>query len=109
MNTAVRSRLNRAGWRVGTAEAFLKLSREEAQLVEIKLALGDSLKRNRARRRLTQGALAARLGSSQSRIAKAEAGVGGVTLDLLFRALLATGLEAGDIAREMLRRPRPAA
>ena len=109
MNTAQKARLKKAGWRVGTAAEFLGLSREEAQLVEMKLALSEILRRHRAKRRLTQEALAAKLGSSQSRIAKLEAGVRGVTLDLLFRALFATGAKADDIAREMLHSRRSAA
>jgi ribosome-binding protein aMBF1 (putative translation factor) len=109
MNTAQKARLKKAGWRVGTAEEFLGLSREQAQLVEMKLALGEFLRRHRARRRLSQEALAERLGSSQSRIAKLEAGVRGVTLDLLFRALFATGVTAGEIGREIQHRSRSAA
>jgi DNA-binding XRE family transcriptional regulator len=104
MNTAKRKRLVSAGWRVGTASEFLGLSGEEAQVVEMKLALGESLKRHRRRKRLTQGELARRLGSSQSRVAKLEAGGPGVSLDLLFRALFAAGLSREQIARE-IRRP----
>src|SRR5262245_28766008 len=109
MNSAKKARLKRAGWKVGTADEFLRLSREEAQLVEMKLALGEFLRRHRSRSHLTQAALANRLGSSQSRIAKLEAGVRGVTLDLLFRALFATGIDARGIARAMMQRRRPAA
>jgi hypothetical protein len=50
----------------------------------MKLALGQVLKRYRARKRLTQGVLALRLGSSQSRVAKVKSGFRGVTLDLSF-------------------------
>lgn len=101
MNSAKRKRLESAGWKVGSAGDFLGLSREEAELVEMKLALGQCLKRYRARRRLTQEALAEKLGSSQSRVAKLEAGFRGATLDLLFRALFATGATTDDIAREI--------
>lgn len=109
MNAEQKARLKKAGWTVGTAAGFLGLSREELQLVEMKLALGEFLRRHRAKRRLTQEALAERLGSSQSRVAKLEAGVRGVTLDLLFRALFATGVKADDIAREILHSKRRAA
>ena len=109
MKTSQKARLRHAGWKVGTAEKFLGLSREQAQLVEMKLALGQFLKRYRARRRLTQEALAERLGSSQSRVAKLEAGFRGATLDLLFRALFATGATTDDIAREIRHRKNRAA
>lgn len=109
MNTARANRLRRAGWRVGDAGEFLGLSPEEAALVEMKIALGESLRRHRLRSKLTQDALARRLGSSQSRVAKLEAGARGVTLDLLFRALFATGVTTADIAREIRPRGRSAA
>jgi len=109
MNAARKKRLESAGWRVGTADEFLGLSEEEAKIVEMKLALGDSLKRRRIRRHLTQFQLAKKLGSSQSRIAKLEAGAMGATLDLLFRALFATGASAEEIAKEIRPRKRSAA
>ena len=108
MNSAKRKRLESAGWEVGSAEQFLGLSREEAELVAMKLALGQLLKRYCARRRVTQEALAEKLGSSQSRVAKLEAGFRGATLDLLFRALFAAGATTGDIAREIRRKSRAA-
>ena len=64
-----------------------ELTPEEAKIVEMKLALGDSLRRHRIRRGWTQLELAKRLRSSQSRVAKLETGALGVSLDLLFRAL----------------------
>ena len=109
MNSAKKKRLESAGWKVGSAESFLGLTREEAELVEMKLALGQVLRRQRARRRLTQEALAIKLGSSQSRVAKLEAGFRGVTLDLLFRALFATGATTDDIAREIRHKKHRAA
>ena len=109
MNSAKKRRLESAGWKVGSAGEFLGLTREEAELVEMKLALGQVLRRYRARKRLTQEALAIKLGSSQSRVAKLESGCRGVTLDLLFRALYATGATADDIAREIRHKKHRAA
>ena len=109
MNRAKKKRLEAAGWKIETADEFLGLSAEEARIVQMKLALSDSLRRHRIRRRLTQLELARKLGSSQSRIAKLEAGAMGVTLDLLFRALFATGVSTLEIAREIRTRRRSAA
>jgi len=109
MNSAKKKRLESAGWKVSSAEDFLGLSREEVELVEMKLTLGQVLKRFRTRRRLTQAALAEKLGSSQSRVAKLETGFRGVTLDLLFRALFAAGATTEDIAREIRHRKHRAA
>jgi DNA-binding XRE family transcriptional regulator len=106
MKAAKRRRLEAAGWRVGTVKEFLRLSDQETMLVELKLALSDSLKRHRQQAGLTQAGLAKILGSSQSRVAKIEAAEPGITLDLLFRALLAIGVTAEQIARDFPKKKR---
>jgi transcriptional regulator with XRE-family HTH domain len=78
-----------------------RLARYEAQVLEIKSALARGLRRRRAAGKLSQGRLAARLGSSQSRISKIEAADPAVSLDLFVRALFAAGASRGDIARAM--------
>jgi len=94
-----RERLEKAGWVVGDAAQFLKLSAQEQRFVELKLALAAGVRQLRERRGLTQAALAKRLGSSQSRIAKMEAADTSVSLDLMMRSLLSIGATAGEIAR----------
>ena len=84
------------GWKVGTVTEFLDLTPEEAALIEIKLALSKSL-RERREKRMTQVELAERMHSSQPRIAKAEGGDRSVSLDLLMRAMLATGATPREI------------
>ena len=68
-------RLHAAGWQAGSAKAFLQLSEAEAALVEIKLALTDAVRQVRIKRKLSQSELALRIKSSQSRVAKIEAGM----------------------------------
>jgi predicted XRE-type DNA-binding protein len=99
MKSAKRTKLEAAGWSVGTAGEFLNLSPEEAAFVEVKLALSQSLRQWRTRQRLTQGELAKRLHSSQSRVAKMEAADATVSVDLLLRSLLKLGAKPKDIAR----------
>jgi DNA-binding transcriptional regulator YiaG len=99
MRKAKLKRLEQAGWRVGSATEFLDLAPEEVALIEMRLALSTSLKARRLKQGLSQQALASRLASSQSRVAKMEAGDPSVSLDLLIRALLATGAAPRDIAR----------
>lgn len=94
-----RSRLESAGWRVGSVGDFLGLSKAEEALVELKLTLSRSLRERRAKRRLSQHQLAKLLGSSQSRVAKMEAGDPSVSIDLLVRSLLAMGASRKDVAR----------
>lgn len=100
--TARRRRaLEAEGWRFGTAEEFLGLSAAEAELVEWKLRLSAAVRRRRTARKLTQTALARRLGSSQSRVAKLEAADPGVSIELLVRTLFVLGAGRRDLAALM--------
>ena len=94
-----RKRLEAAGWKVGSTRDFLGLSNEEETFVELKVALGTSLRQQRARKKISQSALAKQMGSSQSRIAKMEAGDASVSLDLQVRALVALGTTRRELAR----------
>jgi ribosome-binding protein aMBF1 (putative translation factor) len=105
-----RRRLEAKGWKVGTAQEFLRLSAEEAAYIELKVRLAMGVRRWRQRRKLTQADLAKRLQSSQSRIAKMEAGDPSVSLDLLIRSLLTLGASHRELSRIMsARSPIPAA
>ena len=99
MDAAKKKRLKEAGWSTGSVAKFLELSPEESALIEIKLRLTELIKKARARRHLSQVALAERLGSSQSRVAKIEAGDPSVSLDLLVRASFASGATRKELAR----------
>lgn len=101
MNNTRRKNLERHGWKTGSAAEFLGLTDEEAAYIEMKLALSRALKQARIRRNLTQTDLASKLQSSQSRVAKMEAGDRTVSVDLLVRSLLALGSKPDDIARAM--------
>ena len=99
MDEKKRQLLEQAGWKVGSAEEFLELSPEEADYIELKLALGFSLRQMRASKNMTQAELAAMLRSSQSRVAKMEAGDPTVSLDLLVRSLMSLGVNRETLAR----------
>lgn len=99
MDKAKRKPLEVRGWRVGTATDFLGLSAEEAALVEMKVRLSQALRARREARALSQVALAKRLRSSQSRVAKMEAADRTVSIDLLLRGLVVLGATPRDIAR----------
>jgi hypothetical protein len=98
MRDEKRKRLERKGWRVGTARDFLGLTAAEAEYVEIRLRLSDGLRARRTRRGVTQVALAKAVRSSQSRVAKMEAADPLVSIDLLVRTLLALGVSRREIA-----------
>lgn len=99
MHVIKRKKLVEHGWKIGDAEEFLGLAPEEVAYLELRLRLADGLKARRARNKLTQADLAIALGSSQSRVAKMEAGDPSVSVDLLVRSLLALGASHRDIAR----------
>jgi len=106
MNKTERAKLEAQGWQVGDAADFLELTPEEAAYVDLKLSLTAALRTRRAAKHLTQTDLAKRLGSSQSRVAKMEAGDPSVSVDLLLRSLLALGATPRDIASSLTRRRR---
>ncbi len=109
MDSRKRRRLEQAGWKLGSAADLLDLTKEETVLVEMKVALSSQVKAWRARARMTQAALAKRLKSSQSRVAKLEAGDPSVSLDLLVRASIATGANPSEVAKALAPRKRTAA
>lgn len=99
MKKTKKKRLESAGWKIGSAGDFLGLSPEEEAFVALKLALALSLKNRRQRKRLTQVELAKLLKSSQSRVAKMEAGDPAVSIDLLVKSLLVLGASPKELAQ----------
>ena len=99
MDRRKKRRLERAGWRVASAEEFLGLDAAEATLVGVKLGLSEALRARRTAKQLSQAEVAKRLGSSQSRIAKMEAADRTVSLDLLLRGLLVLGATPREVAK----------
>lgn len=104
MDKRKRTKLEAAGWTVGTPREFLNLSDEEAAFVEFKLALSKTLRAVRASHDLSQVEAAKLLRSSQSRVAKMEASDPSVSVDLLVRSLFRLGAQPSDIAKAL--RPR---
>ncbi len=97
--------LAEAGWIVGSVKDFLKLTPAEAAYFELKLRLSLQLREQRRSSGLTQAELARQIGSSQSRIAKAEANDPSVSVDLLVRALFAMGITPKGLAKLITRQP----
>ncbi len=99
MRAEKQRRLEAAGWRRGDAREFLGLTDDEVAYVELRLKLARALKARRAARGLSQVELAEVVSSSQSRVAKMEAGDPGVSVDLLIRSLLALGTSNRELGR----------
>lgn len=98
MEAAKKKYLVEKGWKIGTVADFLDLTPEETAIIEIKLALSRYLK-DRRQKSMTQTELADKLNSSQPRIAKAENGDATVSIELLIRAILATGATPQEIGQ----------
>ena len=99
MKAVKRKKLEALGWKVGSAADFLDLSDEEAAYIELKRTFANRLKEVRNQQGLTQKELAGLIDSSQSRVAKMEAGDSTVSLDLLVKTLLALGMTNKDIGK----------
>jgi len=91
MDKRKRELLEARGWKIAGAREFLELSEEELHYIEIKIALSQLVKEQRKRRRLTQERAAQLIGSSQSRVAKMEAGDPSVSIDLYVKSIIALG------------------
>jgi DNA-binding XRE family transcriptional regulator len=99
MKATKRRKLERAGFKVGTTQEFLGLSEEEMALIDLKIRLVQMLRSMRTSAAITQHTLAKLIGSSQSRVAKMEAGDPDVSLDLICKALFALGASRQAIAK----------
>ncbi len=86
----------RMGARLGTR--VLELSDADMAYIETKRALAACLREQRMKRHLTQTELAARLETSQSRVAKMESGDSTVSIDLLLQALYRIGTKRRQLA-----------
>jgi ribosome-binding protein aMBF1 (putative translation factor) len=104
MRESKRKKLAGKGWTTSGTKEFLGLSAEEEAYIELRLKLADGLKMRRHSRGVTQAQLAQELKSSQSRVAKMEAGDPTVSLDLLVKSLLALGTSNRELAAIIARR-----
>ena len=94
--------LKTKGWKVGSTEEFLDLSEEELAYIELKISLSRLTREIRAKRQLTQQQTADLISSSQSRVAKIEAGDPSVSVDLQIRSLLALGASKEELAEAIM-------
>lgn len=99
MKAAKKKRLEAEGWIETNVQDLLGLSAADHEYIEAKLVLSRRLRELREERKLTQTKAAALLGTSQSRVARMEAGDPSVSLDLLLRGLFALGLSWKDVVK----------
>lgn len=104
MRESKRKKLKAKGWSIGTPKDFLGLSAEEEAYINLRLKLAGGLKARRQSQGITQVGLAQAIKSSQSRVAKMEAGDPTVSLDLLVKSLFALGASNRELAAIITRR-----
>ncbi len=95
------ARLENAGWKTVTVQDFLALSDEDMAIIDVKVALAKRLRVQRTRAGLSQLEVAKIVRSSQPRVAKMEAADKTVSIDLLVKALVKTGVSVQDIGRSL--------
>jgi DNA-binding XRE family transcriptional regulator len=98
MRESKRKKLESRGWKLGSAKELLGLSDQEEMYIELRLKLAEGLKARRRANGVTQIELAQTIRSSQSRVAKMEAGDPTVSLDLLVKSILALGTSNRELA-----------
>jgi len=86
------------GWVEGSVQDFLDLSEADVEYIETRRALSRLLKARRGKLRLSQVQVAARLRTSQSRVAKMEKADPTVSVDLLLQSLFRLGLTRKQLA-----------
>lgn|SRR5690554_3719955 len=99
MDKEKRKQLEEKGYKVGSAAEFLNLTPEEEVYIEIRLEISQLVKSQRTKKGISQEQLAQAIGSSQSRIAKMEAGDFGISLDLMIKALINLGTSKKQIRK----------
>ena len=110
MHKAKKAALEAAGFKVGNYEDFLGLSKAEQELVELRLSISRMVRKRREKLSLTQKEAAKRIGTTQPRFAKIEAGDSDVSLDQMMKGLFAVGGSLLDLISRTNRgrRHRPA-
>lgn len=99
MKKGKKEKLEQTGWVVGGTQDFLDLSDAEMALIDVRVSLAQALRHRRQQLKISQAAFAKRVGSSQSRVAKMEAGDPSVSIDLLIRSLITSGSSAEEIGK----------
>jgi predicted XRE-type DNA-binding protein len=98
MNAKKRKKLEAAGYKVTDAAEWLDLSPEEEAIVSIRVNFAMEIERVCKARGITQQALAEKIGTRQSGVARMLNHPAKVTIDNLVRTLLALGTPRKRIA-----------
>jgi hypothetical protein len=98
MDNQKRKRLEAAGYRITDAADWLGLTPQEQALVRMRVSFALEIERLRDEKNLTQAALAAKIGTKQSGVARMLGNPASATIDNLLKTLLALGATPRRIA-----------
>ena len=102
MNEQRRAELEAKGFKVSTVQEFMDLTDEDMEIIELRVALVKALRKLRQETLdVSQETFAELIGSSQSRVAKMEAGDPSVSLDLLLKSLVRGGVTREEIGEAL--------
>ena len=102
MTEAKKKMLEANGMKVVDSADWLGLTKEESQLVDMRVALAEELERVRKEKGLTQAELARRIGTKQSAVARMTGKPESSTIDSLMKSLMALGEPVSKIAACLL-------
>lgn len=98
MDAKKREKLQVAGYRVTDAADWLDLTPQERTLVNMRINFALEVERLRKEKNLTQEALAAKIGTKQSGVARMLGNPASATIDTLIKTLIALGATPRRIA-----------
>jgi predicted XRE-type DNA-binding protein len=99
MDAGKRKRLKEAGFKFGTVGELFDLSKADEEMIEVRMALANTLRSLRERHELSQERVAELLESGQARVSKVESADPSISLDFMVRAAFCLGATRGDLAR----------
>ena len=102
MTEAKKKILEANGMKIVDSSDWLGLAKEEARLVEMRIALAEELERVRKAKGLTQAELARRVGTKQSAVARMTGKPESTTIDSLIKSLMTLGEPVSKIAACLL-------
>lgn len=102
MTEAKKKILEANGYKVTDSAEWLGLSKEEAQIVYMRVALAQELEKVRRAKGITQAELARRIGTKQSGVARMLNNPDTSTMDNLIKSLIALGEPISKIAACLL-------
>jgi predicted XRE-type DNA-binding protein len=91
MDAKKRKALEAAGWCLGDAADFVKMTDAERQLLDARVEIALAVRQQRQALNLSQKQLAIRIKTSQPRVAKIERAASDVSLDQILKAFAAAG------------------